>query len=373
MAFWVDGDAWLHRVWEAIDGARRRVWLEVYTLAPDPVGLETLARLAAAAHRGCEVVLVVDAIGSSALWEWHTREARAAGIRVLVFNPIRLWRWRRSWLLRDHRKLLIIDDSRAFTGGRNFGVRYGGAQLGEAPFYDLAVEVEGPALIDLAAAFAETLAELKQPIALLACAPEIRGPYRVQVLASNPGRRRRTLQRQLRLAVGGSRRQCLLVTPYLLPSLRLLYLLRRQARRGVRVTIITAYQSDVRLVDWARAHIQHRLTQAGVEVFEYPYPLHAKALVCDDELAWVGSFNMDRFTERHVLELGVAVHDARFAGELRLRLETDLLIPATAPATDARKRPWWQKLRDGLAYWLLDIRAVTGAAPVAKNDAQDAP
>src|SRR5690606_16491552 len=105
-------------LWKHIGEARRHVWVSMYLLAPDAVGLGTVERLAAAARRGCEVLLLYDHMGSSRLRAKHLQPLRDAGAQVAVFNRSRsLWRRTGRFGIRNHRKLVLIDGEAAVCGG----------------------------------------------------------------------------------------------------------------------------------------------------------------------------------------------------------------------------------------------------------------
>ncbi len=129
-----DGSAAFRAMWEAIDGATWRVWLETYILGDDPVGRTTLAYATAAARRGCDVCILYDYAGSMRPPYDALAELEAAGGRVVVFHPLygqfrAPWKW--QWpLFRTHRKLLIVDETAAFCGGMNTQADYAGPEVG---------------------------------------------------------------------------------------------------------------------------------------------------------------------------------------------------------------------------------------------------
>ena len=187
-----DGDEAFSAMWAAIAAAQRSIRMETYILSPDHVGVHTMQLLAEAARRGVKVTLIYDSVGSSALLTnaRHLAELTEAGAEVVQFNPLLSWPWRRSLLFRNHRKLLVVDDSIAFTGGMNIGDEYCGRKLGgTAQFRDTHLRVDGPAVFDLIAVFHESYSE-----ALPSSAPPVyasRDHYR----AIRRRRRRETLSR----------------------------------------------------------------------------------------------------------------------------------------------------------------------------------
>lgn len=184
ISLFTDGDAAFLSMWHAISTARERVWLETYTLEPDAVGLRTLALLEEAAKRGCDVRLLYDAVGS---WhiegaagakgceltltpqrtrtEKHVAQLQALGGKVRAFHPLRAdWPWRlSSYLYRNHRKTLSIDDDVAFCGGMNCGGHYCSPAIGgNSYFTDVHVRVEGPACADVREVFLDSMREAEK-------------------------------------------------------------------------------------------------------------------------------------------------------------------------------------------------------------------
>ena len=162
------GSATFSAMWDDMERAQSRLWLGTYTLEPDAIGEKTLQTLADAKASGVEdVLLMYDAVGSLRLNSHHLDPLIAAGVRVVPFNPIYSWSWPWVWqaslrdpLVRNHRKLLIIDDAVAFAGGMNVASEYAGSSVGGSSFFkDVHVRVNGPAVHHLASVFEDSLAE----------------------------------------------------------------------------------------------------------------------------------------------------------------------------------------------------------------------
>ena len=363
-----DGDACFEALWADLDAAGQSIWMETYILDPDAIGLETLARLRAAAARGCEVILVYDAVGSGSLGERHLEALHAAGARVHAFNPLLRNPLRRAhahdhgqaprpWLFRDHRKLTLIDGRIGWLGGRNIGEHYAGERLGcPGAFRDTQVRVRGPAVADLAMAFQETLDELHAAQPPLPPTSPAAGTASVEVLRGNGLRDRRELQVRIRQAVLAARESVLITTPYPLLSRRLLRTLRRRVTDGIEVRMLIPEHSDVYAVDLARTRLIRQLVRQGVRVYRYRRPMHTKTLVVDDAFALVGSFNLDIWGSAHNLEIGLAIHDtgaaARLAADFRADL-TDALSDPPPPSPLPRRALEWlaqRALRIGLLH-----------------------
>ncbi|MFN7132909.1 MAG: phospholipase D-like domain-containing protein, partial [Myxococcales bacterium] len=152
----VGGDQAYPAMLEAIQQATGSIWLEVYIFADDWVGRLFADALAARAQAGVDVRVCVDGLGGALSAGTLLDGLRVRGVQVVdVFDlkaRQRAWRWFR----RDHRKLLIVDHRIAFTGGLNLGLDYAGPRYGGGGWYDLQLEVRGPAVRALARHFVKT-------------------------------------------------------------------------------------------------------------------------------------------------------------------------------------------------------------------------
>lgn len=281
------------RMLAAIAAARRSIDLQVYLFRHDGIGARFIVALEAAAARGVRVRVTLDGWGSSHDGNAIVRELRAAGCEARIFN--RLLTLLLCRLGRNHRKVLLVDDERAFIGGLNIGDEY----AGEA-WLDLAAEVSGACCAQLGRA-------LRQ-----GGRTDERGPIRVYLSGLWGGGR---LRRRYLKAIRRARQSIVLAQGYFLPDAQLLRALGRAARRGVRVSALLAGTSDVPFAPLATRLLYARLVAAGVEVHEWTSSLlHAKAMVVDGRKLLVGSFNLDPLSLA-MMEILVEASDLRAASE----------------------------------------------------------
>jgi cardiolipin synthase len=267
------------RMLAAIGAARESIHLEVYAFALDATGERFAEALSAAAGRGVRVQVVVDGVGSALDGRALEMQLAAAGVRVRIFNPLRmllLGRFRR-----DHRKVLLVDDEVAFLGGINIGDEYG-APLpggGGGAWADLAAEIRGPACAWLGARLRRG-----RPAPL-------RGPVRIRLSGLGGGW---PLRRRYLKAIGAARSSVWIAHGYFLPDHRLVRTITAAARRGVAVTLLLPGKSDVPFARQAAMRLYGKLLRAGVRIFEWePSVLHVKAAAMDGERLLLGSFNLD--------------------------------------------------------------------------------
>jgi len=221
LQFFTDGDRRFRAVWDDIARAEERVWMETYVYEPDAVGRRTRRALAEAAQRGCDVVLIYDSQGSASVTEDFFRPLREAGGTVVPFNPVYPWHRLQRRLMnplhRDHRKLLIVDDRVAYTGGANISEQYAGTEFGTGRFVDVLLRGEGPAVRALGKVFLQSLREATSATGERAAPslPRSRGEGAPAcVLGLNARLNRKALDRLLREAVGQAQERCLVTAAY---------------------------------------------------------------------------------------------------------------------------------------------------------------
>jgi cardiolipin synthase A/B len=339
-----------------IDAASHSVRLETYLLREAGPATWLGDALLRAGARGVAVRMLLDAFGSEGLRDGFLAPLRDAGIDIAMFNP---QRWlRRSF--RNHRKLLACDGQHAVLGGFNIAPEYAGDGLTHG-WCDSAVYVGGPIVRQLEAGF-DAMFELAPftPRAFrrfrkvvrhgfLAAAP---ADAPVQQLLAGPGTRGRLLRHRLGADLAHAH-DVAIASAYFLPSRGLRRLLYRAARRG-RVSLLLAGHSDVPVARLAAERLYGRLLARGVHIFEYqPQNLHAKLVLVDD-VAYVGSANLDRRSLHINYELLLRfawpelVADARRWYRERLPAAQQL----DRGSWKARRTPW-RRLLSWLAYYLL--------------------
>jgi cardiolipin synthase len=338
---------------QAIQNARESVRLETYIYGDDSVGIRFRAALVEAAQRGCEVRVMVDGLGSLSLSNRFWDPLRAAGGRMQFFNPaVAVHRLG----IRDHRKMLVLDEQIAFVGGFNIAKQYEGDGI-TCGWCDIGLQVEGPLARQLATAFDETFgrANATERFARVRKAVSKRTVQSKseQLLLSGPGRGRNPIKRALRADLAHAK-DVRLVSAYFLPTWRLRRDLSRVARNGGSVQFILAGKSDVRVSQLAGQSLYRRFLRAGVRIFEYqPQILHAKLIIIDDAV-YVGSANIDHRSLNINYELLIRFNNPEFAAKAREIFECSKKHCQQITREDWRKkRTLWTRLKQRLAYFLL--------------------
>jgi len=334
----VDGPQTHSAMFNAIDGARRRVVLETYILEAGKIGDDLAELLGKKRGAGVEVRVLYDSVGSRATPPEYFRRLRDAGIAVCEFNPVNPLKLERDTDLginnRNHRKILVVDGRVAFTGGINISGVYSAGSFGskrkgpprEEGWRDTHVMMRGPIVGKFEALFTTSWSEqgcgpIVQPAAER---PGRAGDMAMRAVASDPSSQRSELYVALLSAIEHAKDRAWLTYGYFVPDDRLLQSLRDAAARGVDVRLVLPGFSDF----WAPFHAGRShysdLLRAGVRVFERRDALlHAKTAVIDSVWSSVGSTNLDWRSFVHNYEADLLVLDRGFAGEMEALFRLD--------------------------------------------------
>ena len=295
-----DGVDAFQRVIRLIDEARATIHITTYILGNDEGSRAILERLTRRVSQGLTVRLLIDDLGSWRLRRRVLSPLIEAGAEVAFFMPVLHVPFRGRANLRNHRKLLVFDGRIALTGGMNLAWPYLGPPTTRELWHDIAVVVEGPAVSDLEAVFTSdwTFATGSGPEtqgAVAEASPvDSTNSTAIQVVASGPDVAGDPLYESLLALIFAARSRIWVITPYFVPDEMLARALNLAARRGVDVRLIVPARSNHISADLARASYLRDLHNAGGKVMLHaPLMLHAKVVIFDDELAVIGSANMD--------------------------------------------------------------------------------
>ena len=347
----VGGAATYDALLDAVAGARHHLHVEYYIFAADRCGTRLRDALAERARAGVRVRLLLDAIGSSRLPRAFLAPLLAAGVELAWFHPARLrWLWRPRVNLRNHRKLVVVDGTVAFTGGVNITDDQD-ERVNPSAYHDLHLRVDGEVVRWLQLAFLEdwhyaTGIALRDEHLWPALEP---GGILAQVLTSGPDSPWEAIHRVQVEAIHQANRRVWLATPYFVPGEAARMALSSAALRGLDVRVVVPARSDSRIVSAAARSYYDELVAAGVKVFEFgPRMLHTKALLVDDDTCVVGSANFDHRSFRLNFELCLLLHDTGLAGRLEAEV-LDTLGHCREVRADRPKAPFLQRLGEALA------------------------
>ena len=324
---YIDGASKLEALLEAIAAARHHIQIQYYIFCDDATGRRLRDALVAKAREGVEVRVLYDDVGCVRVKKSFFESMRAAGIEVHAFLHVKFPLFTSKVNYRNHRKIAVIDGLVGFIGGMNVADRYVHGS-GQGEWRDTHFRVEGSGVAGLQASFlsdwsATTRQQVSGPAYYPAADRFTDGI--MQVVASGPFGKWRTLLQAESFAVSRASRRVWIETPYCLPSDALNMALQEAALAGVDVRLMLPGRSDSRVVDLAGRSYLDDLMKAGVKIAFYtPGFLHSKLLLVDDDLAVVGSANMDFRSFEHNFEVNAFVYDRDFNARLSAIYEADL-------------------------------------------------
>jgi cardiolipin synthase len=343
----------------AIDAATSSIALSSYILRDDLAGAPFLDALIRAHQRDVQVRVLIDGIGGGYFTSWGYRRLARHGVPAARFMHS-LLPWRMPFLnLRMHKKLLVIDGQRAFTGGLNIGAENILALKPRHPVLDHHFAIQGPVVGQLSRAFADdwqmaTGEELEDAIWFPEPLPAS-GPASEQimrVITAGPDQDIEKIEFVALMAITCAQKSVTLMTPYFLPDEKLVSALGLAARRGVEVDVVIPAKSNHRYVDFAMQANVSPLLEAGCRIWKDRPPFdHSKLMTVDGAWALIGSSNWDTRSFRLNFELGVEVYDAEFARALKAVMDAKRLQPLTLE--NLAQRPLAARLRDAALRLLL--------------------
>ncbi len=348
----VDGDA-VHRAWrELVAAADDHLHLMFYIWRNDNTGRALRDALVDKARQGIEVRVLYDAIGSLRLPRDFFGPVRAAGGKVAAFLPVRLASATPTLNFRNHRKLLISDGRRAYTGGINVGDEH-------LAWRDVGMVIEGPGVNQLQEVFIDdwffaTGERLSDPKCFCG-RPAVQAGAVCETIASGPDQVFNATREMVFLAVTQCRQRLWIATPYFVPDEALLLALRTAVYRGVDVRLQLARLSDSPLVHRASRVFYPELLDAGVRILEYEGMLHAKAMVLDEEDVLIGSANLDTRSFRLNFEVSTFVTDRGVNAALAGFFEALCSQSRAVTGESWQRRGGTARLQDALAHLLSPL------------------
>ena len=368
-----DGPATMRDMMNAAREAKSSINLETYIFDQDPVGLEFAEVLIEKQRQGVVVNIMADGVGTLATPKEFFERLRAAGIHVLIFNPVDPTKRPGNWQLnnRDHRKIMIVDGKIGFTGGINISETYansslfrskkkaGTADSKQVGWRDTHIRIEGPAVATLQWAFIDNwvrqdAGELPQVDYVPRLAPV--GDKVLRVLATTPDRDSE-IYKSLMIAMNEAKKSIHITSAYFVPDQQIVDALIDAAKRGVDVKLVLPGVSDHDLIKYAGQAFYDQLLAGGVKIFQLQVAvLHAKTAVIDGVWSTIGSANIDRRSFIHNYELNVVVLDPAFGQAMESAFSEDLRDSKEITLEQWKHRPWKDRLREWMGrlaeYWI---------------------
>lgn len=314
------GEEKLESLIKDLKKAEKFIFLEYFIISKGKMFDKIIDVLIERAQSGVEVKIIYDDFGSANTIPFNfKRRMNSFGIEVVAFNPI-TFHLNFSMNYRTHRKIVVIDNKIAYTGGINIGDEYANYINRFGHWHDSSVRIEGEAVWSLTLIFLESW-NFSNKIKLTYT--DYYKEYKVlsdQVIApfaDNPIEDRQITKSALLFLIGEARKEILISSPYLILDNEIVTALKLSAKSGVKVSIVLPKNPDKKLVYLVTESFALDLAKAGVNIYKYtPGFIHAKLYLFDGKKAIVGTSNLDFRSLYLHFENNVLVYNSPFLKEV---------------------------------------------------------
>ena len=336
-----------------IEASTKSIRVLFYMFTEDEAGVLVLQALTRAAARGVHVRLLLDEFGSGAIRPAFLDPLVEAGGNHCIFHPT----LGRRYLIRNHQKMIVVDDCAAIIGGANINQHYM-VDEGSQHWRDIWLAVDGPAVPELGDYFDDIERWVRQPKPLIRRLRRIitrhsKGSGPVTWRFSGPMRKHNPWPVQIVKDILAARRLDI-VAAYFSPSRAMLRRIGGVVERGGEARLVTAARSDNNATIAAARFTYGRLLKRGVRIFEYqPAKFHTKLYIADD-IVHIGSANFDFRSIYLNLEMMLRVEDPAFAAAMRVFVDGEIADSVEiTPALHKSRATWVRRLRWAASNFLV--------------------
>lgn len=306
----IDGHIYFSSMLDEIKIADKCILLETYLFESGSIANKFISELCAAKKRNVDVLILLDEYGTKGLNDEDKEILIAAGIQLLLYNPVNYFHMGKS-LKRDHRKLLVIDDNTAFIGGAGITDEFT-SNTSHNYWHDVMLKINGDIVIDLIHSFNQVWNSHNKSFTTVT--PNItdrpKKTYNKARVITSEGTEKNEISRAIITHIRSSKNRVWLTSPYFVSSWKIRRALRYAAKKGVDVRLIfPGPYSDHKWVTYGVQRFYQRLLKANVAVYEFqPRFNHAKIILCDDWYT-IGSSNFDVWNQFLNLDANIEIYD----------------------------------------------------------------
>ncbi|NWF75257.1 MAG: hypothetical protein HXY53_01550 [Nitrospirae bacterium] len=336
-------------IFDTVRKAKKLICLEFYIFRSDETGTELADILKQKASEGVSVYILYDHYGSMGTSRKFWKSLKEAGVHIRASRPFK-WTSPFQYIYRDHKKLIIIDGTMAFTGGLNIANEYRGYYRlkKREGWRDTGIFLEGPIAKTLLDIFKKSWELWKgEPIKFQKnVEPAVDGLPVLPIFASS-AKGRRKMRKLIYYSFNKALKSIYITTAYFTPSKRMLQLLENAVLRGVDVKLLLPGKSDVLPAHYAGRAFYTKLLKAGVEIYNYQGEiLHAKTAIFDGVWSIIGSANLDFQSLRRNDEGNVGIIDESFGKQMTDIFYEDLRHSIKITLDHWLKRPFIEKIKE---------------------------
>ncbi|MGB5553015.1 MAG: cardiolipin synthase, partial [Flavobacteriaceae bacterium] len=352
--FLKNGKITFETIFEALEAAESFIHLQYYIFEDGELADRLLSLFEDKINKGVVIRLIYDGVGSFSLTKSYLIKLKGIGVEVFPFLPFKFGRFLRSLNYRNHRKIIVVDNKFAFTGGINVSDKYlkGDPNLGK--WHDMHLKIEGPAVSHLNSIFLwDWRLVSEQPIdASVESKSNVSesGKAMVQIVANGPDDDFPAIEQVYFSIIGQAQHYLYITNPYIIPGHAIMTALETAALSGIDVRLLLSAKNDSRLVNWSVRSYFEPLLKAGAKIHLFPEGfLHSKIMISDDSIASVGTANIDVRSFEQNYEVNAIIYDTDFAEALKEDFLNDSGKSQEITYAEHMKRPWLDKLKEGAA------------------------
>ncbi|MCR3754798.1 MAG: cardiolipin synthase A [Candidatus Westeberhardia cardiocondylae] len=350
----------MQKLIQDIKFAKKNIEIIFYTWKVDGLINQVTQALIAAAKRGVHCKLILDSIGSMQFFcSSYPNKMRDAGIIIIKALHIDILHiFCRRMDLRQHKKMILIDNYIAYVGSMNMvDPKFFKRNIGIGEWIDIMLRIEGPVTVFMKIVFSydwwtETGERiLFFPITFNILSIKKFSKHVLHIISSGPGFSNDIIHKALLTSIYSAKKILVITTPYLIPSHDLLYAICTAAKRGVKVYIIVPLENDSILVNWASRVFFSELLNSGVSVYQFQGGvLHTKSILIDNQLSFVGTANLDIRSLWLNFEITLIIDSKDFSKNLSKLQRTYISQSKLLEAISWSKRPYWKKIVEKIFY-----------------------
>lgn len=350
-----------------IEFAKNSIDMVFYIWKPGGLVNKITKKLIMAAKRGVRCRLMLDSAGCTDFFNSTYPEImRKAGVNIveaLHVNPLYIFLRRMD--LRQHRKMILIDEYISYTGSMNMvDPSLFKKNIGVGQWIDIMVRINGPITSAMSIIFSSDwkieTGEHISPI-LLNTHITPKNPlqslgHTIQMIPSGPACPEGIIHQVLLISLYAARKKIIITTPYLVPSDDILYAICTAAQRGVEVHIIVPQHNDSILVKWASRAFFSELLEAGVFIHQFKNGLlHVKSILIDQQLSLIGTVNLDIRSLWLNFEITLVIDSKDFSNELEATQYNYIAHSTLIDQKKWEKRPYWKRIIEHLFYFFSPL------------------
>lgn len=347
-----DGKTTFESIFRALEGAQRQIHLQYYIFEEGELADRLLQLFKQKVAENVKIRMIYDGIGSFSLSKSYLKQLTAIGVEVYSFLPFKFGRFLSSLNYRNHRKIIVIDGTIAFTGGINISDKYlkGDPNLGN--WHDMHLRLEGRAAGHLDYVFMMdwylvSQITIKQLPPLGTGIPMPNGPL-VQIVSGGPDDDFPSLEQAYFTIINNAENYLFITNPYIIPGQAIMQALQTSALSGVDVRLLVSENTDSKIVNWSVRSYFETLLKSGIAIYLFPDGfLHSKIIVSDDTVATIGTANLDDRSFEQNYEVNAIVYDRSFAQLLKEDFLKDANVSRMLSYREYVQRPKVEKLKEG--------------------------